>query len=169
LQRFDALRVRLLEAQPEFLRPNVRGDTDSELFFYLVLSYLNDQGQLDVGTVSAASLGGALRSALEFVDRLCDEQGLPRQLGDALMTDGERMVAVHRSGKMGTLEIDRQEDVELLLGADSNQGGRPQNLDRARCTLVASEVPELPHRWVRTEANSLLWLERSKAPVVEPL
>lgn len=169
LQRFDSLRARLMEAQPEFLRPNVRGDTDSELFFFLVLSYLNDRSQLEVGSAGAAGIGGALRSALEFVDRLCDEQGLPRQLGDALLTDGDRLVAVHRSGQMATLAIDQEEDVERLLGADSNRASRPQNLDRARCTVVASEVPELPRGWTRTEPNSLLWLERSTPPRTEPL
>jgi glutamine amidotransferase len=166
LQRFDALRSRLLETQPEFLTPNVRGDTDSELFFYLVLSYLHDQSQLEVGAVNKASIGSALRSALEFVDRLCDEQGLPRQLGDALLTDGDRLVAVHRSGQMATLSIDRQEDVEHLLGVDSNRASRPQNLDRARCTVVASEVTELPRGWVRAGPNSLLWLERSVPPLL---
>lgn len=169
LQRFDTLRSRLLEAQPEFLRPNVRGDTDSELFFYLVLSYLNDQAQLEVASASKASIGGALRSALEFVDRLCEEQGLPRQLGDALLTNGDRLVAVHRSGQMATLSVDRKEDIEHLLGIDSTQTGRPQNLDRARCTVVASEVRELPRGWTRAEPNSLLWLEHSEPPVPEPI
>ena len=43
---FAALRERLLESQPEFLRRNVRGDTDSELFFYLFLSFIHDAGHL---------------------------------------------------------------------------------------------------------------------------
>lgn len=169
LQGFDTLRARLLEAQPDFLTPNVRGDTDSELFFYLVLSYLHDQGQLEVGVASQAAIGNALRSALAFVDRLCDEQGLPHQLGDALLTDGERLVAVHRSGLMGTLVIDKEEDVARLLGVDSKPSGRPQNLDRARCAVVASELPELPPGWQRAAPNSLLWFERSKSPLTEPL
>jgi predicted glutamine amidotransferase len=169
LQRFDTLRTRLLEAQPDFLTPNVRGDTDSELFFYLVLSYLHDQSQLEVGAASVASIGNALRSALSFVDRLCDEQGLPHQLGDALLTDGERLVAVHRSGQMATLLIDKEEDVVRLLGVDSSGSGRPQNLDRARCSVVASEVPELPVGWRRAEPNSLIWFERSKGPIAEPI
>src|SRR5262245_41710136 len=37
---FDAIKDRLLEPQPEFLRRNRRGDTDSELLFYLFLSLL---------------------------------------------------------------------------------------------------------------------------------
>jgi glutamine amidotransferase len=169
LQRFDTLRARLLEAQPDFLTPNVRGDTDSELFFYLVLSYLHDQGQLELGGASRASIGAALRSTLGFVDRLCDEQGLPQQLGDALLTDGEHLVAVHRSGLMAILDIDKEEEVERLLGIESSRTGRPQNLDRARCAVVASEVAELPPGWRRAEPNSLIWFMRSEGPVTEPL
>src|SRR5687767_9194762 len=37
IQGFEELRERLLGSMPEFLRRNVRGETDSELFFYLFL------------------------------------------------------------------------------------------------------------------------------------
>lgn len=166
---FDQLRERLLQAQPDFLKPNVRGDTDSELFFYLVLSYLHDQGQLDLGAAPRADVATALRSALSYVDRLCDEQALPHPVGDTLLTDGERLFAVHRSGKMAYWVIDQVEELERLLGVDSGKGARPTNLDRARCAVVASEVENLPHGFVRAEPNSLLVFERSQGPLVEPL
>lgn len=169
LQSFDTLRERLLEAQPDFLKPNVRGDTDSELFFYLMLSYLHDEGQLEGSLPSTESIGKALRSAISYVDGLCDERGLPHPEGDALLTNGEQMVAVHRSGKMVYLVVERAEDVERLMGTDSGKGGRPTNLDRTRCVVVASEVLDLPNGWVRAQPNSLLWLKRQSGPIIEPI
>jgi glutamine amidotransferase len=169
VQGFDSLRERLLETQPEFLTPNVRGDTDSELFFYLILSYLHDQGQLESTAPSRDAIGSAVRSSLGFVDRLCEEHGVPGPRGDALLTDGEQLLAIHRSGKMATLTVDRKEDVERLLGVDSGKAARPQNLDRARTSVVASELPELPRGWTRAEQNSLLWFERSSGPAAEPI
>lgn len=169
LSGFDTLRDRLLAAQPEFLKPNVRGDTDSELVFYLVLSYLYDRGQLDTPSPPTEDLGQALRSASEFVRRLCDESSLPHPTGDALMTNGEHLVALHRSGQMAYCVVDAARDIERLLGADSDKQGRRNNLEHASCTVVASEVAELPPGWVRVPNDSLLWLHRNTPPTVETL
>jgi glutamine amidotransferase len=51
---FDAIRERLLASVPEFLRGNVRGETDSEIVFHVFLSFLHDAGILNDGTASAA-------------------------------------------------------------------------------------------------------------------
>lgn len=169
LQAFDTHRQRLLDAQPDFLRPNVRGDTDSESFFYLVLSYLHDQGQLEATAIPRESVRVAIRSALSFVDGLCLEAKLPPSKGDALLTNGEQLLAVHRSGKMAYIVIDQADEVERLLGVDSDSRGRMANLENARCAVIASEVEELPRGWTRAPANSLLWFDRTGGPQVEAI
>ncbi|MBW2211052.1 MAG: class II glutamine amidotransferase, partial [Deltaproteobacteria bacterium] len=45
--RFDAMRENLAEMIPDFLRRNIRGQTDSEYLFHTVLTLLHDAGQLD--------------------------------------------------------------------------------------------------------------------------
>src|SRR5688500_10074446 len=58
---FERLRERLIQAQPEFLRRNVRGETDSELFFYLFLSFLHAAGHRDDAHASFEAIYPARR------------------------------------------------------------------------------------------------------------
>jgi predicted glutamine amidotransferase len=169
LDSFDRLRERLLDVQPGFLRPNVRGDTDSELIFYLFLSCLHDQGHLDDTGVTALQIRAAIREALQIVDRLCDEVGVPCHVGDALITNGDYLVGVHRSGKMAYRLVDTSEDVQSMLALDSAEPARLANLDKARCCVVASELPELPVGWSRVAPNSLVTLSRTEGPTFEAL
>jgi predicted glutamine amidotransferase len=166
LGKFDRLRERLLEVQPEFLRPNVKGDTDSELIFYLFLSCLHDLGRLDEAALTAGQIREAVRGTLQIVDRLCDEVGAPRHQGDTLLTNGDFMVAVHRSGNMAFRLVDDPNDVREIL---SDGAERVTNTEKARCCVVASELETLPAQWQRVQANSLLTLSRTEGPSQEDL
>src|SRR5262245_11709174 len=66
---FGALRERLMESLPDFLRRNLRGQTDSELLFHLILSFLHDSGHLDSVDANDTAVFGALRGAVTLIDR----------------------------------------------------------------------------------------------------
>lgn len=173
LEGFDGLRDKLVDVQPDFLRPNVRGDTDSEPFFYLILSYLNDLGHLGSGAVPPGSILQALRSAVGRVDSLCDEAGVGHHRGDFLITNGEHLVAVHRSGKMGYRVVDDAREVEQYL-EELEDGARISslelsNLDAVHCCVLASELDEVPDGWQRAPADSILLCSRTEGPAVQPL
>jgi glutamine amidotransferase len=153
-----------MEVQPAFLRPNVRGDTDSELFFYLFLSYLHDEGHLDRQNVPTDVVHQALRDSLRLVDGLCTEAGLPKHSGDILLTNGESLIGVHRSGKMAMLDLEDPELIASFLRPEPGEGGSTRNLDHARCTVLASEMAELPQGWRRVAGDSLITATRTEAP-----
>lgn len=166
---FDRLRERLLASQPEFLRRNVRGDTDSEMFFYLFLSFLHDAGHLGEGHVEPEHVRSALRSSISLVDRLSAEEGFAGNTGDILVTNGEQMVAVHRQGAMAYRVLKGRHDVEDLLGEEGLKRTRIPSLDSTRFTLVASELESLPPGWTPVEERAIVTLTRSDDPVSEPL
>jgi len=166
---FEGLRARLLNVQPAFLKPNIRGDTDSELFFYLVLSCLHDQGRLEQRLVAVEQLRQALRATLGLVDRLCSEHDLPPHRGDILMTDGESMVGVNRSGRMAYRVVDDMREIESLLSVDPGADATPQNLAHARCCVMASEIDPLPTGWKRAPEDSFLSASRTAGPHAEPI
>src|SRR5882724_1931133 len=83
------LRERLSESLPEFLRRNVRGDTDSELLFHLFLSFLHDAGDLGETPVDPSATRAALRATLSLIDRLRAEQGTSAGGMNLVVTDGE--------------------------------------------------------------------------------
>lgn len=166
---FERLRERLLASQPEFLRRNVRGDTDSELFFYLFLSFLHDASHLGDGNVEPEHVRSALRSSISLVDRLSAEEGFGENTGDILITNGEQMVAVHRGGVMAYRVLKGRHDVEELLGEDGLKRSRIPSVDSTRFSLVASELEGVPAGWTPVDEHAIVTMTRSDDPVSEPL
>ncbi len=75
---FEAVRERVLESTPAFLRRNVRGLSPSEHIFHLFLAFLHDAGLLDQPTPPPTAVHVALRNSLAFVDRLLVSSGRSR-------------------------------------------------------------------------------------------
>ena len=170
IQGFASLRDRLLESQPDFLRRNVRGDTDSELFFYLFLSFLHDAGHVNDENVAPEHVRTALTSTMSLVDRLSAEEGFEGgNTGDVLVTNGEHMVAVHRDGLMAYRVLKGRHDVEELLGDEALRKVRIPNIDTARFSIIASGLDALPERWTRVEERAIVTLTRNDEPETVPL
>ncbi|MCC7534749.1 MAG: class II glutamine amidotransferase [Deltaproteobacteria bacterium] len=113
VSRFEAVRPRLLEGLPDFLRRSVRGDTDSELIFYAILSFLHDAGQLDNPDVAPEAITDALRATVAQVDRLVAEFRGERSSLDCILTNGRTIMALHRGGppmrwaeRKGIMQVD---------------------------------------------------------------
>ena len=107
LAGFEAVREPLLESLPDFLRRNIRGNSDSELLFHVVLSFLHDAGQLDSMDVADATLVSALRSSVTLLDRHSREVGAePKSLTLAL-TNGRQLFALRRGSPLALVEQER--------------------------------------------------------------
>lgn len=166
---FDRLRDRLLEALPEFLRRNVRGETDSELSFYLFLSFLHDAGELEHPHVGYDAIAAALRASVALVDRLSAEEGMSQNTGNVLVTNGERMVALHRSGLMALRVFKGRYDVESLFGEEGVRRARIPSIESTHCTMIACDLSAVPEGFRVVEPKRLVSLTRSEDPAVEPL
>jgi predicted glutamine amidotransferase len=169
IQGFERLRERLLASQPEFLRRNVRGETDSELFFYLFLSFLHDAAHLSEAHVVPEHVAAALRASIALVDRLSAEEGFGENRGDILVTNGEHMVAVHRDGPMAYRVLKGRSDVEELLGEEGLLKTRIPSIDSTRFTLIASGLEALPVGWTAVDGRRIVTLTRGSDPVSEQL
>jgi predicted glutamine amidotransferase len=169
IQGFDRLRERLLASQPEFLRRSVRGETDSELFFYLFLSFLHDAGHLNDTHVSPEHIRAALRASIALVDRLSAEEGQGENRGDILVTNGEHMIAVHRANIMAYRVVKGRHDVEELLGEDGLRRTRIPSVDSTRFTMLAAELEAVPAGWQAVEGPKVITLTRADDPVSEQL
>ena len=169
IQGFERLRARLLASQPEFLRRNVRGETDSELFFYLFLSFLHDAGHLNDSHVSPDHVAAALRASIALVDRLSAEEGHSGNRGDTLVTNGEHLLAVHRNGGMAYRVLKGRHDVEELLGEAGVRHSRIPSLDTTRFSLIVSELAQVPTAWTPVADRCIVTLTRGDDPSFEPL
>jgi predicted glutamine amidotransferase len=167
---FASLRERLLESQPEFLRRNVRGDTDSELFFYLFLSFLHDAGHLSDAEVAPEHMRAALRGSMSLVDRLSAEEGHPRNSGDLLVTNGEFLVGAHRGEEqMAYRVLSGRNDVEELLGDDGMQQARIPNVDTTHFSIVVSGLEQCPAGWKAVADRSFVTMTRAEDPTFESI
>ena len=170
LPHFEEVRRPLEDSLPEFLRRNVRGETDGELMFYLFLAALQKRGHLiDVGVRSDA-IRNALRDTFILVDRVADSSGLPAPSINVLLSNGEAMVATHRGSGMAMRLIEGASAVEEFVAAGDSCHPRIPNLEATRFTLIASDYDDpLPEGFQGIQASSIVTLDRESAPRIEPL
>jgi len=166
---FPRLRGRLRDSLPAFLQRNVRGDTDSELFFYLFLSFMHDSGHLDDGRVLPSHVSAALRASIALVDRLSAEEGFGQNSGDIMVTNGEQLFLVHRGGIAALRELRGRYDVEEVLGRDSQRQPRIPSIESTHFSTVVSGVDAVPASWTSIEPRSIVTLTRTDDPIIEKL
>jgi predicted glutamine amidotransferase len=175
LERFDAMRERLLPTVPGFLRGNIRGDTDAELIFHVFLSFLHDAGKLDEAVVTTEAASAAMRASLSVVDGMAAEVDAPPAAVNLIVTNGEVLIAVHKNGndsarRMYLRELNGKVDADMIIADDAQLRRRAPELARMRFTLVASDVDEeLRGRWKPLGNGALVMATRADAPIVAPL
>jgi glutamine amidotransferase len=141
VEGFSAIQGRLLESMPDFLRRNIRGETDSEHVFHVFLSFLHDAGQLDSMDVADQAVLGALRSTLTLVDRLGSEIGAPRSNLNLVLTNGRQLYALRRGTPMVFTERDRL-TVHEERERGQSQSSRPSAAVRYALVASSAVVPE---------------------------
>jgi len=103
---FEAVRDNLAEMIPDFLRRNIRGQTDSEYLFHAVLTMLHDAGQLDNPDVNEAQTLPAISAAVTLVERLAAEVGASDSSLSFILTNGRSMYALRHGAAM--IYVERQ-------------------------------------------------------------
>jgi glutamine amidotransferase len=170
LPHFDAIRDRLLSSVPEFLRGNVRGETDSEIVFHVFLSFLHDAGRLDNGSVTPEAVLEALRSSLAVIEGMANEVGDVSDGTNLLVSNGDLIVAVHKNQKMSYRVFAGKNDADMILGDDAQLRRRAPELGQMHFTLIASDFDDdLPPRWKTVPMNAVVTMTRGDAPKVAPL
>jgi predicted glutamine amidotransferase len=161
IDRFSAVRERLLESMPDFIRRNIRGETDSEHFFHAVLSFLHDAGQLDAPDVAGKAVLNALRSAVRLVDRLGQEVGASPATLNLLLSNGRRMFALRRGSPMMLTERQGIHDP----AQETDDTGPTQT----RYVLVVSDGPAVPAGYSPIEEGSVCIIDRTLQVTTHPL
>ncbi len=171
IRGFDGLRERLLASLPEFLRQNVRGDTDSEASFYLFLSFLHDAGQLQEAPAPESAVKDALRSTCVHLDRLTAELGARHEAGSVLLSNGERLYAVHRRGGLALRHYAGASDARELLASEGSREGAAarRQLEGARLSLVVTGAAAAPASFQQLGPAQLAVLSPDAEPRLEAL
>lgn len=178
--QFDQLRERLVLSVPEFLRSGIRGETDAEAMFHIFLSFLHDAGRLNDANADPSEVHEALRSTLTVLDGMTAEVGGGTNDLNLLVTNGEFIVAVHRSQsqEMRIHTLAGKSDAELVIGDDTALRRRAPEIAQMHFSVVASDfdaqenVPAIKAtlaRWKVIPPNSVVIMLRGKDPQIVPV
>ncbi len=180
VSEFDAVRDRLVQSVPEFLRGGIRGETDSEIFFHVFLSFLHDAGRLNDIVVEPPVIIEALRSSLAVVDGMSAEVGGKASEVNILVTNGDTIVCLHRGRPMAYRLFSGKGDAEQIIGDDAQLRRKTPELSQMHFVLVASDFDNettsgsmraeaQPTRWKNVGDRSIVILARGTDPQIEAL
>lgn len=170
-QAFEAVRERLLESVPDFLRRNIRGRSMSEHVFHLFLAFLHDVGSLDTPSPSPKVVQGALRNSLAFVDKLLEGSGAPSGQLALVATNGRCFVAANGARPMRYLHVDGVSDCPMPHGrADHDRDGRRIPHEGLRAVIVeANRAPSRRGGWIELPERSALIVGTDRVPLVSAI
>ena len=167
---FDQVQAPLLAAIPDFLRRNIRGQTDSEHLFHLFLSFLHEAGKLDDPIVGPADAASALGSAISLVERLCREAGAGPPELQVAASNGRILLAARRGAPMHIYRVRGIRDCPVCReksGEPEPEGRgtriRPVDHDLLRAIVIVADATapvgapweEIPERHVVTVSHEL--------------
>ena len=156
IERFDSVREPLLNSLPDFLRRNVRGSTDSEVYFHVLLSFLHDAGQLDHADLDVRHGVAAIRSTISLIDRLVAEEGGGSSSLNMVLTNGRRLFALRRGSKMAFVERDGL--FAMRDGISSPPRENPAS--RLSYVMVQSNGAETSRDWRALDDGDVVTIDR---------
>lgn len=152
--RFDAMRENLAETIPDFLRRNIRGQTDSEYLFHTVLALLHDAGQLDNPDVSEAQALPAISAAVTLVERLAAEVGSKDNGLSFILTNGRSMYALRYGAPMTYVER------QGLHDPPEDYTPPPTGSTQLRYIMVVSGIDEAPVSYKDVPEHAVAVIDR---------
>ena len=156
---FAAIKSELTESMPDFLRRNIRGNTDSECIFHLFLSFIHDAGHLDSPDPEPDILFSAVRSTVAMLDRLAAQVRAPSSAFNFLVANGQALIAMRRGAALHW--------VRRHLGPD-DAAGRASRQDRDYVLLATGGSPA-PADYEVLGPDSLWCVQRNLEVITEPL
>lgn len=103
IARFDDIQAQLRADLPDFLQRNIRGASDSELFFHLILAGLHGRNQLEAAAPSDQIMLESIGDAVRTIDKLVGD-GRSTTMLNMILCNGRAMYALRRGGAFGYVE-----------------------------------------------------------------
>jgi predicted glutamine amidotransferase len=102
IARFDEVHAKLRADLPDFLRRNIRGSSDSELFFHVILAGLHGKNQLEAANPAQTAVLESIHEAVTTIDAVVG--GEKRSTLDMVFANGRVMYALRHGGPLGYVE-----------------------------------------------------------------
>lgn len=154
VEGFDAIRPALFETLPDFLRRNIRGSSDAEHVFHVLLSFLHDEGVLEMPDAEPKPIFSALRSTMALIARHAEQVKAPAPKLNLMLTNGRSLFAMRGGDPLQFVE---------RSGSEPRGGGSFRYVlvysNGEHAAVGAEDIPE----------SSVLVVDRDLTATVHPL
>lgn len=162
IHNFDDVRTDLLAKLPDFLARNVRGNTDSEVFFYLLLAHLHEDGTLDRTDVPLVSIRQAFDKTVKQIDAVSKFSVL-----NCVLTDGQRLFCLRRGARLSF--VDRMLSEAPTSSASAKHPSALPMTTPLHYVLVTNSQTLSEQGYRELEENTLLVVNESLERQIFPL
>jgi glutamine amidotransferase len=168
---FEEIRTELLASVPDFLKRNIRGQTDSEALFHLFLAFLHDGGKLEDPTIGVESAASALRSTLAVLDRAVATRGGKESPFNVVFTNGRVLLASRRGRPLSVVRRTTMPECPVCTAESEALGRRqPVGHEHLKSVLLLSRT-DAPggNGWESVPQDSLVLVDRDLGIRIAPL
>jgi glutamine amidotransferase len=146
IPQFTHIRDELLRSVPDFLFRNIRGQTDSEHLFHLMLAFLHDAGKLDDANTTPAQVCEAVRASVAVVEKLVGADAARAMECALVLTNGRILVGTRHGRPVWLQKRDSISDCAVCRVSAPQFGREPKRIDHEhlRSLLLVADVPEAP-------------------------
>ncbi len=173
---FAQIQAGMLENIPDFLRRNIRGQTDVEHVFHMFLAFLHDSGKLDDPNIRTADVGSALGGTVAMLDKLVAGAGGETPALNLITTNGRILMAVRRGRPMwrrsaaGIVDCQVCREASPAWRPDARAERRRVTHEHLRSVLIVSEPGKLgPDGWEEVADGTIVSVSRDLATSTTPI
>jgi len=136
---FESYKGEILESMPPYIRRSIKGDTDSEHFFHLFLSFLYDDGKVNRADIGTESIRSALWQSVAMMDNFSNVAGHAPSKLSVVISDGYTIVAFARGIPINYALIEGVRDCEICRSSrPPKTEGSGINHDELRAVIIRS-------------------------------
>jgi glutamine amidotransferase len=172
IREFAAIKTKVAAQIPEFLRRNIRGETDSEFAFHLFLARLYEKGKLDDPNLDARYIAGVLAGTIAQLDDLTRKAGATEESKINIAVMNGRVLAVTRRGlALHYFRRDGIADCEACRMQQEVVPGRAPRISHPllRFVLAVTDLQNPPSEWNEVPEGSVLTVNRQLEVAVASL
>jgi glutamine amidotransferase len=162
---FDEIREKLTGAIPEFIKRNIRGETDSEYLFHLFLSFLYDAGQLGRPNTDVDHISDALTRTFSTVDEFLSVAGHAPSPASVIVSDGYSAVAGGRGIPVEYARINGVKNCAVCrtsVRPGEREATAVDHPDVNAVLICSCTADGSPHPFERLQDNALLLVTRTQ-------
>jgi glutamine amidotransferase len=139
----ERVREPLLAAVPDFLRRNIRGQTDSEHLFHLLLGHLHHAGRLDDGHVPTMVVREALRATFAQIESWIGEEEARAQECALAVTNGRILLATRHGRPVQLMRLESVIDCPVCRESTPPAGKPAKRVDHEhlRAVTLVADAP----------------------------